>query len=116
MKTFFLKSFISARETEVLEAAATDGKSVSFETEEFSPFAFVGQQTISQRVITANGESFTIEVTPYGPEAEIPAGAKLGSSGEILEGTEEYSKYLSQTKKAFAEEPSKEEPRHGENG
>ena len=92
-------------ETEVLEAA-TDGKSVSFETEEFSPFAFVGQQTISQRVITANGESFTIEVT-YGPEAEIPAGAKL-EAREILEGTEEYSNYMAQTRSTFAAAPSTE--------
>jgi len=91
--------------TEVLEAA-TDGKSVSFETEGFSPFAFVGQQTISQRVITANGESFTIEVT-YGPEAEIPAGAKL-EAREILEGTEEYSNYMAQTRSTFAMAPSKE--------
>ena len=60
----------------------------------------VGTETLTEHVITANGESFTIEVT-YGPEAEIPYGARL-EAREILEGTEEYQKYLEQAKEAVA--------------
>lgn len=86
----------SARvEAEALENA------VGFETESFSVFGIVGTETISTQVITAEGETYTIEVT-YGPEAEIPEDSNLKVK-EIIEG-EEYKKYLSKAENALSDE------------
>ena len=50
---------------------------------------------ISAHVITADGEDYIITVT-YGPEAEIPDGAKL-EAREILEGTDEFEDMLARS-------------------
>ena len=71
---------------------------VVFESQDFSPYVIAETETISAQVITADGESYTIEVT-YGPEAGIPEGAELVAR-EILSGTDEYQKYINLAKEA----------------
>ena len=53
---------------------------------------------ISTKVLTADGETFTITVI-YGPEAGIPEGARLEAE-EILPGSEEYQQYYEQSARA----------------
>ena len=84
-------------EAEVLESE-TNGKNVVFTTDGFSVFAILGTETISARVITANGETYTIKVT-YGPEAKIPSDATLEVS-EVLKGSLRYSELREETEEA----------------
>ena len=64
----------------------------------------VGTETLTTQVITAKGETYTIEVT-YGPEAGIPADAELRAE-EIASGSDEYIKYSEDALAAMSEEES----------
>ena len=78
----------------------------SFDTEGFSVFA-VAETTLATQVITAEGKSYTIEVT-YDSEAKIPEGSTL-QAREILEGTKEYETYYEKTLKTLQEQATEEE-------
>ncbi len=67
---------------------------IVFETELNSVYAVVGMESISTEYLTADGETYNITIT-YGPEAEIPADAKL-QVNEILAGTDQYDSYNEQ--------------------
>ncbi len=56
---------------------------------------------ISTKVLTADGETFDITVT-YGPEAEIPKGAKLEAE-ELHENSDSYNDYLQKTQDVLSE-------------
>ena len=71
---------------------------IQFESDAFSVYVLVGTETITTNYITADGETYTITVT-YGPEAMIPAGAKLAVA-EIPQDSEEYAAYLAQAQNA----------------
>ena len=75
---------------------------ISFDAEKFSVYGVIGTQVITTRVMTAGGDTYEITVT-YGPEAEIPANAKLDVR-EIPAGTEEFESYKLQTGNALAQE------------
>ncbi len=77
-----------------------------FHSEEFSVYILVGTETISTQVITAEGSTYTIEVT-YGPEAEIPEGAQLIAK-EIVD-EEAYNNYLLQAEVALSDEDTQAE-------
>lgn len=100
-----VKSVHFGNKTEVLDVKTNEknGKmdEVKFDADSFSVYAIVGTETISTQVITAEGETYTIEVT-YGPEAEIPENSYLIVK-EIIEG-EEYEKYLSEAENALSDE------------
>ena len=78
----------------------------SFDTEGFSVFA-VAETTLETQVITAEGKSYTIEVT-YDSGAEIPEGSTL-QAREILEGTEEYETYYEKTLETLQEQATEED-------
>ncbi len=61
----------------------------------------VDDEQLSTWLMTADGETFAVTVT-YGPEAEIPAGAKLEAK-EIAADSEEYQGLIEQAGKALAE-------------
>ena len=92
--------------TEVLDVKTNEenGKmdEVTFDATSFSVYGIVGTETISTQVITAEGETYTIEVT-YGPEAKIPTGAILTAT-EITQDSEEWQNYYVQTAAAMGEE------------
>ncbi len=79
---------------------------VTFKTDGFSVYGIVGTETITTQVITAEGETYTIEVT-YGPEAEIPADSEL-IVNEIIEG-DAYEDYLSEAEAALSDEETQAE-------
>lgn len=70
------------------ETMVGDEDTFVFESDQFSPYVIVELETLTTRVITADGETYTIEVT-FGPEAGIPEGAYL-SVNEILPGDNHY--------------------------
>ena len=76
-----------------------DGLQVT--TDQLPVYAIVGTEILSTQVITANGETYTIEVT-YGPEAGIPEGAELYAK-EIVD-PEKYDGYLLQAEDALSNE------------
>ena len=82
---------------EVFEPASVEGgqdvKGLSFTTDSFSVFGFFGTETLTARVLTADGETYTITVS-YGPEAGIPKTAALYAR-EVVEETE-YKSLLTQ--------------------
>lgn len=82
--------------------AQVEPEAVSFDADELPVYGIVGTQVLTGHVMTAGGESFTIEVT-CGPEAGIPEGASLQAT-EILEGTQEYEDYLSRSNDALVAE------------
>ena len=66
----------------------------------------VGTETLSTQVITAKGETYTIEVT-YGPEAGIPKDAVLEAT-EVKEDSEEYKEYSEKALAAITEDEDTE--------
>ena len=66
---------------------------MKFKTDKFSPYVIVELKEITADIITANGESYTITAS-YDELAGIPVGAEL-SVREVLQGTDEFEGYLS---------------------
>ena len=79
---------------------------VAFDADRFSVYVLVGTESLTARVITAVGETYTIEVA-YGPEAGIPKGAVLEAS-EIDENSEDYKEYLSKSLSAVKDDENTE--------
>ena len=81
--------------TEVLDVKTNkeNGKmdEVTFDATSFSVYAIVGTETLTGGVITADGKSYTVEVT-YGEDAQIPDDAEL-KVAEIYENSTEYQNY-----------------------
>ena len=77
-------------------------KAVEFESDRFSVYGVVGSGTITTRVITADGETYTISVK-YGQDAEIPSGAVL-EAAEIDFDSEAYDNYIKLTQEELDKE------------
>ena len=79
---------------EVMELAENNdetkagGTELNFVTDEFSVYAIVGTEVITTEFLSADGNTYEVTVT-YGPEAEIPEGAKLIVT-EYAEGSREF--------------------------
>ena len=86
------------------EGTKKEVEAVEFKSDQFSVYGIVGTETLTTQVITAKGETYTIEVT-YGPEAGIPADAELRAE-EIASGSDEYIKYSEDALVAMSEEES----------
>lgn len=90
-----VKSVHFGNKTEVLDVKTNEknGKmdEVKFDADSFSVYAIVGTETLTGGVITADGKSYTVEVT-YGEDAQIPDGAEL-KVAEIYENSTEYQNY-----------------------
>ena len=82
--------------------AGETAESVSFAAESLPVYAIVGTETLTTKVITAKGETYTIDVT-YGPEAEIPKDAVLEAT-EVKEDSEEYKEYSEKALAAITED------------
>lgn len=90
-----VKSVHFGNKTEVLDVKTNEknGKmdEVKFDADSFSVYAIVGTETLTGGVITADGKSYTVEVT-YGEDAQIPDDAEL-KVAEIYENSTEYQNY-----------------------
>lgn len=90
----------------MVEMDTDNQPAIYFETPGFSVFAVVETETLTTRVITAEGEDFTISVT-YGPEAEIPTGSVL-TAEEIPADSLVYADMLAQAEEnVLGEEPGR---------
>ena len=77
---------------------------LKFKSDEFSPYVIVEVETLTTKVITAEGETYSIEAT-FEPEAGIPSNARLEVE-EIATGSDEYLKYSEDALAAMGEEDS----------
>ena len=84
-----------------VENTETGERDVTFEADNFSVYVLIGT-TIEKRVITADGQSYMINVN-YGPETGIPADAELDVA-EVLAGSEQYETYVAMTENALGME------------
>ena len=92
---------------DVMDASLTTGTApegtaeteFKFRTETFSVYGVVYTIVIETRVMTASGETFIISVS-FNQDAGIPENATLEAK-EILEGTEEYARYLEKSRMAL---------------
>ncbi|MBO4288797.1 MAG: hypothetical protein J5865_01685, partial [Lachnospiraceae bacterium] len=98
---------IEQKTDEELEEGPAENE-VVFDAERFSIYAVVDTETITTRIITADGEAYAVSVT-YDSTAEIPEGAVLDVK-EILPGTEAYERYLAMIHEAAkkAQDPADE--------
>lgn len=94
---------------DILEAnVETDGttlKGVRFRADRISTFGIVGTRGSKNRMLTAEGDGFTMTVT-YGEEAAIPAGAELKTEVIVDEAEKaaEYTKAIAEATHSKAED------------
>ena len=87
------------------ESEETEENEITFESESFSVYVFVGMEVITERYITSEGDNYTITVT-FEKDSGIPDDAELDVR-EIKEESEEYKHYLSMSENTLGIENSR---------